>query len=547
MLKRCYRTQESLVRYWARQAVDLCADIDDPSLTEEYTAPVEETISKMERDRRVVFIGAEGSGKSSLMSLVVGCPLIAKVPMDGPYLRWRYRCTDGDASHSRFLAEEGLMGLEMVDTCACETPEEMAAVAEMLKGADVVVAVLDARAPEKGNAWNLLTSLPEENAPFVMLALTHTDMVPPSAALQLNDDMRALCNGRLGQVVPVYQVCPTSAQGVEVFAARVQEAMEAPNGLRSDIRAVLNAAVELMYKQGSVLKSRDDVSRTDSGFLAGIEQEIDNFLSHQMQGVNACADQYADSVRRVRKQLSSYVRGRFGWFLSPVTLLRLELMGTRAENVYYHLLQKDVLQMQEEADVQFSIACASHWNHVRPRMKQTLECEIGEFPAGALDSDMAQLRAGLGRDLYHPFRQLQLRNDLGGFFKAQIPWMRFFFVLVCVLMALAGFMGFLAQETLALYTLIAAGVMWLLGSMVQMIVGAQVVRRLDELVAPLYGSMRAHLQEVVQNMIISRVSAYRRLYTAPRRKVAEHEATLKPLLDRHNSVYRQLRGSVPHI
>lgn len=547
MLKRCYRTQESLVRYWARQAVDLCADIDDPSLSEEYTGPVEQTIARMERDRRVVLIGEKDSGKSSLLSLVAGCPLMAKVPMEGPYLRWRYRCADGDTSYSRFLPDEGLMGLELIDTGACEKPEDEAAVTSLLKGADVVIAVIDARAPGQSVAWKMLTSQPEEEAGFVMLALTHTDLVPPSVALQLNDDMRALCQERLGRVVPVYQVCPTSTQGVEVFAARVQEAMEASNGIRADIRAVLNAAVELMYKQGSVLKTRDDVSRTDSGFLAGIEQEIDNFLSHQMQGVNACADQYADSVRRVRKRMCTYVRRRFGWFLSPVTLLRLELMGPRAENVYYHLLQQDVLKRQAEADEQFSIACSSHWNNVRPRMKHTLECEIGEFPAGALEADMDKLRKALARDLYQPFRQLQLRNDLGNFFKAQIPWMRFFFVLVCVLMALAGILGFLAQDTLALYTLGAAGVMWLLASMVQMIVGAQVLSRLDDMIAPLFGSMRAHLQEVVQNLIISRVSAYRRLYTAPRRKVAEHEATLKPLLDRHNSVYRQLRGSVPHI
>lgn len=547
MLKRCYRKQESLVRYWARQAVDLCTDIDDPSLTEELTAPVEQTIRKMEQDRRVVLIGAAGSGKSSLLSLVAGSPLMAKVPMEGPYLRWRYRCTDGDASYSRFLPNESLMGLELVDTCACATPEDAAAVASMLKTADVVIAVVDARTPEQGPVWDLLTAIPEDELGFVMLALTHTDTVPPAVALQLNDDMRALCNSRLGRVVPVYQVCPTSPQGVEVFAARVLEAMESPNGIRADIRAVMNAAVELMYKQGSVLKKRDDVSRTDSGFLSGIEQEIDNFLSHQMQGVNACADQYADSVRRVRKQLCSYVRRRFGWFLSPVTLLRLELMGTRAENVYYHLLQRDVLKLQKEADEQFSIACASHWNNVRPRMKHTLEYEIGEFPAGALDAEMDKLRSSLARDLYQPFLQLQLRSDLGSFFKAQIPWMRFFFILVCMMMALAGFMGFLAQDMLALCTLVGALVMWLLASMVQMIVGAQVLRRLDEVIAPLYGSMRSHLQQVVQNLIISRVSAYRLLYTAPRRKVAEHEATLKPLKDRHSFVYSQLRGSLPHI
>ena len=41
MLKRSYRTQESLVRYWAQQAVELCDSIDDSTLAEPIEPDVE--------------------------------------------------------------------------------------------------------------------------------------------------------------------------------------------------------------------------------------------------------------------------------------------------------------------------------------------------------------------------------------------------------------------------------------------------------------------------------------------------------------------------
>ena len=68
MLKRCYSTQESLARYWALQAVELCEDIEDDSLAEP-SSLVLAGIEAMHHDRRVVVIGAEDCGKSELRSM----------------------------------------------------------------------------------------------------------------------------------------------------------------------------------------------------------------------------------------------------------------------------------------------------------------------------------------------------------------------------------------------------------------------------------------------------------------------------------------------
>ena len=546
MLKRSYRTQESLVRYWAQQAVELCEAIDDPSLAEP-AQPVMQVMQGLNKPRRIVLVGGARSGKSALLSHMIGSAVPAAVAPEGPYLRWRFRCDDGDAAHSRFLPLENLEGLEVVDTQDCARPEVRDVLTEYLPGTDVVIAVVDARAPQESPVWELLAAVPEEGIAACMVALTYTDTMPAAAALELNETLRVIIRERLSRGLPVYQVCPTSAQGVEVFTARVQDALGTQGGVRAAIRRVMNAAVDLMYKQGSVLKVRGDVARTDSGFLAGIEQEIDNFLAHQLLGVPACAANYADAVRRACLPLARRLRRAFGFFLSPVTLLRLELMGAGAEEYFYRAIREDVLGQQRDSDQRFVHACSLHWKHVRPRMKQTLECEIGDFPEADINAELEQLRSGLAHDLHEPFNRQQVRADLGKFYKTQVGWMRSFVVLCCVLLTLAGLLGLLGQDMMAVGALVLAAAVWLLGSLTHLLVARHTRTLARHAESVISQRMDGMMPPLVKGVVVSRVSAYRRLYTMPRRKVAEHEATLQPLMTRHSEVYRQLRAAAPHV
>lgn len=546
MLKRCYRTQESLVRYWAQQAVELCADIDDSTLSEP-AQPVLQNIQQLNTPRRIIVIGGARSGKSALLSHMIGSAVPAAAEWEGNYIRWRYRCEDGDAAASRFLPIETLEGLELVDTADCSTPAVQGELRRLISGADVVIAVADARNPVQSPAWDLLASLPESEYAACMVALTHTDMMPAAAALELNDTLRQICRERLVRSLPVYQVCPTSAQGVEVFTKRVQDALSGQRGVRSAIRAVVNSAVDLMYKQGSVLKVRGDVARTDSGFLAGIEQEIDNFLAHQLLGVPACAANYADAVRRARLPLRRRLRHRFGYFLSPVTLLRLEHMGAGAEEYFCAAVRDDVLTLQLDSDQRFMHSCSLHWKHVRPRMKQTLECEIGDFPEKDIAAELEQLRSGLAHDLRVPFKRQQVRSFMSKFFKAQAGWMQAFIIICCFLLVVAGLLGFVGQDMLAAATVGVAAAVWLLGSLAHLIIARGIQPLVNRAEGVIFDNLKPRINELVKGVVVSRVSAYRRLYTAPRRKVAEHEATLQPLMDRHSEVYRQLRAASPHL
>ena len=209
-LRRAYRTQESLVRYWAQQAVALCKDIEDESL-EEYAAPVRAADKALQRDRRIIVIGGAKCGKSSILAGLVGAPVIASHRMEGHYLCWRFSCRDGDATHSRFIPQEHLNGLELVDTAAC-SGEAADTCRTLLQGADVIVAVVDSRAPEMSPVWDMLAELPEALLSSCLLAITFTDILGAEQILKLKDTLRDLAATKLKseRPLPLYQVSPAN-------------------------------------------------------------------------------------------------------------------------------------------------------------------------------------------------------------------------------------------------------------------------------------------------------------------------------------------------
>ena len=416
-LRRVYSTQEGLVRYWSDQALGLCNDIEDEELAE-YAEAVLAAQSLLRRDRRIIAIGGAGCGKSALLAGLAEAPVIALRAREEPYVCWRYMCRDGDATCSRFLPKPSLSGLELVDTADCggESREICEA---LLQGADVVIAVVDGRSPESSPVWDLLATLPEEALNATLLAVTHTDTLGAEQALRLKDKLRALTRERLGYLLPPYYVCPADARGLETFRSRVQEALQAPHGVRSAIRALAETASTLMDKQGRILRARYMVSRTNNSFIAGIDQEIDNIQAYQMRGLEKLYSYMQDELERAVPPLLRRVRRYFGPGLSPSTLLRLELLGADTDRALYCQMESRVQSLQAETDEKFASLCVQHWNDVRGRMKKALECEIGDFPADTLNEDLDDLRKRLGSELYDLVAGSGLRHKLYELFMAQ--------------------------------------------------------------------------------------------------------------------------------
>ena len=464
MLQRGYRKEESLARHWAGQVIELCEEIDDDTLTE-FIEPIQQAIKALDHDRRVLFIGDSKSGKSSLLAGIAQYPAIAKAEMTEVYRCWRYRNNDGDATCSTFIPLENLEGLELTDTAAAEDTANQETIKALMKAADAVVAVLDASRIEGSAIWDLLATLSQERRNATLLAVTHTDKLGAEEALKLKDKLRDYCRKRISSTPAIYFISPTTMKGMDGFTQRVQEALNAPHGLRADIRKVITLSGDLLNKQYHILRARESVSQNDYGFLNSIDKEIDNFLSHQMTGIKNYTDAYSDAAIKALPATLAKLKQTFGYWLSPVTLVRLNLFGAGTENYYYNMICREILSRQEVSDANFVLSCSGHWNHVRPRMKKAMECEIGNFPEEELHKELGELRVRLGRDLYKPFNQEKLRSKFAAMFNKCARGMQCFIFGICLCLIAAGITGLFGQTQYAVWLVACAGILWAVGSL----------------------------------------------------------------------------------
>lgn len=535
------------MRYWAQQAKEMYAIIGDDEMQPLLEA-VEQSLAAMEGDRRIIVMGGADCGKTSLLSYISGLPVIrGGRQQESPYLRWRYGNNDGDAARSRFLPLPELKGIEFVDTGDCSEPEVQEELLRLLPGSDAAIVVADARQGGASPAWEVLQQLPINAVANVLVALTFTDHIGAEAALDLAARIREMCRQHLRLVVLVCSVNPTSEQGVETFVTRVQETLDSPEGARRAIRNTLEATGRLMTRQSGIINARTAAMRDETGFLSGIESEIDTFLAHQLDGVEGCAQDYASVPLGVLPKLQRKLRRSFGYVLSPLCLMQLEDMGAGAESSYYRLVCKEIMERQRESDSRFTASCQAHWRSVRPRMKQAIECEINDFPQDVLEAELNRLRRQLEHELYQPFNRLRIRSALDNAFTDQVGWMHTAHMLLCICLVLAGLLGFLGLDTLALCALGAVLVVWVLGAVQHAAVLRRLSGGLEREARTLDSVVHDEMPKLVRELVVSRVGAYRSLYAVASQRVSEYVERLQPLQERHNAILRELRTTAPRI
>lgn len=209
------------------------------------------------------------------------------------------------------------------------------------------------------------------------------------------------------------------------------------------------------------------------------------------------------------------------------------------------MLCEEILNRQETSDKNFILSCSGHWKNVRPRMKKAMECEIGEFPEQELGHELHELRRRLGRELYRPFTKNNLRRNISQAFIQCTSRMKLYTSLICALLIAGGVCGFIGMDSLACRLIIAAAVVWGLGSLFHLSAARNIRKEIIKQARLLQDTISESLNEDMQQLLISRVAAYRKLYAEPRRKVARHDAMLKPLQQKHLNILREINSILP--
>ncbi|MFI3243676.1 MAG: hypothetical protein R3Y56_05430 [Akkermansia sp.] len=540
------RSSETLVRYWATRAIELAQSIEDTSL-DESIARVQSDMELLKQDRRVLVAGERGSGKSSILAGLAGLPLLAKFALDEPYVRWRYSCRDGDASHSRFIVEPAMRGIELVDTQPLELPEQLDVVKDLARGADVLLCVLNARSPQSDLLWGLMESLPNDWLGHCLLVVTHSDSLSVDDALQLKLSLRERCHAVSNRAVASYFVPVNDAQTVAAFAEKVDELLNGPEGHRGSIKRVAQACDSLLYAEHAVLSARESLQRANAGFVEGIDREIDYFQSKQQEGLDGAIDHYFSVARESMPGFARVLWRGLNPCLTPSKLLRLECFAESAELFYYRSLCKELLERQAQADHIFTFNCEAHWKTSRPRMQKALACDIGAFSAQQLESSLSDLRRTFMVQLYDAFLEQKLRFRFHELLRGRFAWLRGGFLCFCLLVVSAGILGSLNEEQWAFALLGAAAVVWLISSLAILRTSYSIRKSMLAATDELVVAMKSYLHEPMGDYIIRRVTCYRRMYVLPRQTLAKQSATLLPMQKEHSDIHRQLRALQPHL
>lgn len=534
MISRAFRKGESTLRFLARQVIDLCAEIDDTGL-ESGIDDLRRALQTMERYRRVLFFGGAGCGRSAMIAGVAGFPAIARVAWSGPYRSWRYIASMGEDLNARYIPVPELEGLELTDTPDCEPESVQESIVSLAESADVIVAVVDARRAEQSPCWQLLSRLPAEFG-RCLVAVTGAGALSADEGLELKEKLRSGCGHPLKVPLTVCFVNPTVQHEMEMFCGRVQAELSGERGMRRDLKAVDEAMRRLQDRQGAILKRREEVQRSDNGFLDEVESEFESIRRRQENGVAAWVQKLFAGARALLPSLQKSFLRSFGLFYSPVNLVRLSLYGRGVEKCYARMLEEMMRKSQEDYDATFVQNCSSLWETVRPKMKAVLECEPGVFPEESLSVNLAGLRDRFSLEMRSFLASRGLGASLSRAVATCREWMHGVLVLDSILLSVAGMLGIFQQIEAACIVLCLAVTVWLLAWVRHLIDRRRLCRILGELVEGMHEALYAYLCEAVHTLVLSRVAAYRSLYNAPRRKVAANAELLHPLQKRHQTL-----------
>lgn len=548
MLKRHYRRTQDTVCHLAERSLDLCKDIDNDEPFDQAEL-VREALARTVQAQRIIAIGEHGVGKSSLLSGLIEEPSIKAVGFETPCLCWRFLRSE-DELPSRYLPNDRLDGLELVDTFGSGNEQAAYSIAALLPTADVVIAVFSGDNIWSAPTWELLGKMPEDAPGIRLIALTHCERYMPDKVMAIKEQARELSRQYLGTELPLYQVSPGAniqGTGLDVFAERIQDALDSADTLQRRITEVYQATVLLMDAQASVLRTRERITRGDSGFLLSIDHEIDNFQNSQEDGIPSQIQSIGHLIQQHVPGLIRNLSRHLGIFITPAGMMNLRRTGEMADRDFFDVLSDEIEKRQEAQDRAFIFACQEHWASVRPRMKQKLDSEIGEFPMVEFQEDLARLRTELRRALYKPINKFGLKTFLVKLCNQQEPWMRRTIYFALLFVIISGTLGSFGQNFFALVSLCLAAGIWFVGSLALLLEKRRIGKRIQTLTEDLPRAINEGLQLPVRQLLVSRVASYRRLYTKPRLKVSRNAEQLAPLVARHSELYKALRSVGYHL
>lgn len=550
MLKRGHPSASHHVRNIAECALAFSSGLrgDEPFPSE---APMREALSLLDRKFVVAVAGDTGVGKSSVLDLLAGRSLFSRTSTPALCRRWAYAPGryEEEGVESRYYPCDMLQSVELLDTKGVDAVDSPVPLVGILSRAEVLVYVIDARNPQGIGSWRFLAQLPSECYARMVIAVTHEDHFDYEAQQDIKTFIRKQSDLHFGVEIPLYMLRSGGefkGQGAEALARRINSMLDLHAMHEGWDERLLAVTKNLLSEQKQVLHNQDMLSRLDSGFMTAIEHEID-FMQGQIDKVlPARLQAISKFVQDCVPMLARKTSRQLGYYLSIRHLSRLHNMPFYIDSWFYEYIRKGIEEQHEYHNREFLAACEQHWDAVRPRVKDQLDCEIGPFPAEDLKEKVDAYRRRLGRAIYPALADFGLKPCLIRLYAGQKGWLKRHLVVVLLLIVMAGCLGGLGESTAGVILLICAVGVWLLSSFalffVRMKMSSQIVAAAEDIHLAMQGGLGVPLYEAT----MSAVADYRKLYTTIRGHVAIHAEQVAPLMAEHNKLFYRMSALSRH-
>lgn len=499
----------------------------------------------------IAVIGRTKSGKSTVLASLANEPAFAAGNFSTPAHRWVYdaSCAGGKKDESvvstGFFPCELLLDVELIDTAGLEDPGVMRELPRLLSGVDLVVLALPANEWERSDCWDWLASLSPQILQRMLIALTYADAMGYEDLQMVKDGVRNASSQMLGQELPLFPVTQAlpggrPSPGIDALARRLDGMISAARPQAAVSEAVMAATASLLSEQEKVLRNQERLTRLDAGFLAGIEQEI-NEMRHRIEvSLPARLDVVCQFVQDCVPRLARKTSRQLGYVLSIGRIGKFRHFAEVIDEWFYELLRIGIEERIEFHNREFLASCRDHWNSVRPRVQEKLDCEIGEFPEETVKNRLDAYRRRLGPALYEPLRSFGVKSCLVKLYAGQERWMRRQIILIFLLLIAAGVLGGLG-ESLAGLILLACGIgFWVLSAIALIFVRMRLTTQIEDAARELPMVVRDEIQIPLYEAMVSGVVDYRKLYRTLRGMVDIGAEQIAPLLDEHSKMFYKL-------
>lgn len=386
-----------------------------------------------------VVSGEVNAGKSTLINGLFGHELCAvnSLPETDRVIWYRHGTPPRDVMNDPPLEEryrpiEFLHDFNLVDTPGTNSAikNHLEVTDKFFPVADLILFVFPVTNPWGAATWNLISQLPSDCYPKVVLIVQQSDRREEEDLRVIVQHMADLATKRIGMVPKIFPVSGklafeskiAGASGEKDYRASGMPALDEfisrqvcdSQERRAALQTWRTRASDALVLIEDRIEDQNRVLADQHHFLESLEGEIDSMREELVARLPNHLIAVAEVFETQAVWVSNSLGRSLGLFKSVFRVFVGDKTGSEIESLFIERLRSAVEDVAESDGQDIVAACRDHWEKLGVRVKESIGAEIED--ATQVDEKLAQARLRfvnrIGRAAHQGIGNLHVRKDL---------------------------------------------------------------------------------------------------------------------------------------